>query len=434
MRIDRRTMMASAMAATAAPAFAAVPKGKAFPQGFLWGAATAGHQVEGNNVSSDLWLLENMKPSTFAEPSGDALNSFELWPTDLDLVKGLGLNSYRFSLEWSRIEPEQGLFSIAMLDHYKTMILGCRARDITPLVSFNHFTVPRWFAAAGGWMNPESPDLFARFCDRAARHLAEGAGYATTFNEPNLAGLLQQFLPKYIFERERAGLEAAAKKLGVPSYMPGNALVIDNPATLSAHQIAAHKAGRSAIKAARSDLPVGVTLAMFDDQAVGKKSIRDRKRIELYGKWLEAARADDFLGVQNYERSRWDDKTRLPTPPDADRNWMGAEVYAPSLAGAVRYAHSVTGGPIIVTEHGVGTEDDSIRARFIPAALAELKKAIDEGVPVKGYMHWSLMDNFEWGFGYKPKYGLVSVDRSTFKRTPKPSAAVYGAIARANSL
>lgn len=434
MQIDRRTMLAATVAATAAPAFAAAPKSKAFPQGFLWGAATAGHQVEGNNVSSDLWLLENMKPSTFAEPSGDALNSFELWPVDLDLVKSLGLNSYRFSIEWSRIEPEQGLFSNAMLDHYKAMIAGCRQRGITPLVSFNHFTVPRWFAASGGWMNPESPDLFARFCDRAARHLSDGIGYATSFNEPNLAGLLQQFLPKEIFDRERAGLEAAAKMLGVPKYMPGNALVIDDAATLNARQIAAHKAGREAIKAARSDLPVGVTLAMFDDQAVGKNSVRDRKRVELYGKWLEVAKADDFVGVQNYERSRWDDKVRLPPPPGAELNWMGAEVYAPSLAGAVRYAHSVTGGPVIVTEHGVGTEDDRIRARLIPAALAELKKAIDDGVPVKGYMHWSLLDNFEWGFGYKPKYGLVAVDRSTFKRTPKPSAAIYGAIARANSL
>lgn len=434
MHIDRRTMMATALAASASPALAAVPKSKAFPQGFLWGAATAGHQVEGNNVSSDLWLLENMKPSTFAEPSGDALNSFELWPVDLDLVKSIGLNSYRFSIEWSRIEPEQGMFSNAMLDHYKAMIDGCRSRGLTPLVSFNHFTVPRWFAASGGWMNPDAPSLFARYCDRAARHLAGGIGYATTFNEPNLAGMLQQFLPKEIFDRERGGLEAAARKLGVPSYMPGNALVIDDPATLSALQIAGHKEGRAAIKAARSDLPVGVTLAMFDDQAVGKNSIRDRKRVELYGKWLEAAKGDDFVGVQNYERSRWDDKKRLPPPPGAELNWMGAEVYAPSLAGAVRYAHSVTGGPVIVTEHGVGTEDDSIRARLIPSALAELKKAIDDGVPVKGYMHWSLMDNFEWGFGYKPKYGLVSVDRSTFKRTPKPSAAIYGAIARANSL
>jgi beta-glucosidase len=127
MQIDRRTMMAATMAATA-PAFAAAPKSNAFPPDFLWGAATAGHQVEGNNVSSDLWLLENMKPSTFAEPSGDALNSFELWPVDLDVVKSLGLNSYRFSIEWSRIEPEQGLFSNAMLDHYKAMIGGCRQR------------------------------------------------------------------------------------------------------------------------------------------------------------------------------------------------------------------------------------------------------------------------------------------------------------------
>jgi len=184
----------------------------------------------------------------------------------------------------------------------------------------------------------------------------------------------------------------------------------------------------------RPDLPVSISLAMLDDQAVGKASIRDRMRGELYGEWLKVASADDFIGVQNYERALWGDKGRLPAPAGATVNWSGTEVWAPSLGGAVRYAHEATGVPILVSEHGVGTDDDAIRAKFIPEALAGLKAAMDDGVPVLGYCHWSLLDNFEWIFGYKPKFGLVSVDRTTFARTPKPSAAVYGAIARRNAL
>src|SRR5580658_4981135 len=176
---------AGAAAAVLSGREAGAATARSFPKGFLWGAATAGHQVEGNNVNSDIWLLENVKPTIFAEPSADADNSFALWPTDLDLVRALGLNSYRFSLEWSRIEPEPGLFSFAMLDHYKAMIEGCRSRGITPVVTFNHYSTPRWFAARGAWTRPDSPDLFARFCDRAARHCAAGMGYATTLNEPN---------------------------------------------------------------------------------------------------------------------------------------------------------------------------------------------------------------------------------------------------------
>jgi len=146
------------------------------------------------------------------------------------------------------------------------------------------------------------------------------------------------------------------------------------------------------------------------------------------------AKGDDFIGVQNYERAVWNDKGRLPAPDSADRNWSGTEVWAPSLAGAVRYVHAATKVPVLVSEHGVGTEDDTLRARFIPAALEGLKQAMDDGVPVLGYMHWSLLDNYEWIFGYKPRFGLCSVDRTTFARTPKPSAAVLGGIAKRNSL
>lgn len=405
-----------------------------FPRGFLWGAATAGHQVEGNNTNSDCWFLENIKPTIFAEPSRDAANSFELWRTDLDLAKAMGLNAYRFSLEWPRIEPEEGLFSIAMLDHYKAIIEGCRARALTPVVTFNHYTAPRWFAAAGGWVNLRSPELFARFCDRAARHLGAAIGYATTLNEPNIMNILRVVLPPPVVAAQRAMLEAAARASGTPKFAAGNAIDIDDIDASTAHLIAGHKAGRAAIKAAQPHLPVGVSLAMFDDQAAGPNSQRDAMRARLYGPWLEAVRGDDFLGVQNYERQVWTDTGRLPTPAGVPVNYMGSEVYAPSLAGAVRYAHAASGVPIFVTEHGVGTPDDSIRAQLIPAALRELKQAMDEGVPVIGYTHWSLVDNFEWIFGYQVKFGLHSFDPVTFRRSPRPSAAVLGAIARRNAL
>ncbi|MEO7384861.1 MAG: family 1 glycosylhydrolase, partial [Novosphingobium sp.] len=198
--------------------------------------------------------------------------------------------------------------------------------------------------------------------------------------------------------------------------------------------IAGHKAGRAAIKAARSDLPVGVSLAILDEQAVGKNSLRDARRLRLYERWLEAVRGDDFLGVQNYERSVWTDKGKLPPPTGSRINSLGSEVYPPSLAGAVRYAHKVSGCPIIVTEHGVGTDDDTVRAWLIPEALTELKRAMDDGVPVKGYLHWSLVDNFEWVFGYRIHFGLHTLNRQTFERKPKPSARVLSEIARRNSL
>jgi len=435
--IDRRSVLAGAAALVTTPAFAAV-KGKPFnpifPKGFIWGAATAGHQIEGNNTNSDSWALENVKPSVYAEPSRDACNSFEMWATDLDLVKAMGLNSYRFSLEWPRIEPEEGLFSLAMLNHYKAMIEGCRARGITPIVTFNHYTAPLWFAGRGGWTNPQAPSYFARFCERAAKHLAEHIGYATTLNEPNIMNVLKVVLPPQAIAGQHAMLEAAARAHGVTKFAAGNAIEIDDIALATKHLIAGHKAARAAIKGVRPDLPVGVSLSMFDDQASGKNSIRDQMLGELYGPWLDAVKGDDFLGVQNYERQVWGDKGKLPIPADAMRTVTGAEIYPASLANSVRFAHKATGCPIMVTEHGIAVDDDTIRARVIPVALHGLKQVIDDGVPVLGYVHWSLLDNFEWIFGYHVHYGLHSVDPQTFARTPKPSAAVLGAIARANSL
>jgi beta-glucosidase len=443
----RRVILRSSAATLASIAFAGVGLGisrtaqatalnrKHFPDGFMWGAATAGHQVEGNDVNSDMWFLEQLQPTLFAERVGDANNSLELWPADLDLVRSLNLNAYRFSLEWSRIEPEPGQFSLAMLDHYLRMIEGCRARGLQPIVTFNHFATPRWFAARGGWTNPESPALFERFCEHAARHLAKPIAYATTLNEPDLLRLLGWLdLPPAMKDLQRAMLDKAARTLGVAKFTAANAANAEDLEALQTNLLEGHRRGRQAIKAARPDLPVGVSLAVVDDQAVGPHSRRDEKRAQVYGAWLEAVKGDDFVGVQNYERAQYDEKGAVAPPPGAPLDGMGREIYPPSLANAVRYVHEQTGRPILITEHGLVTDEDAQRAAFIPAALTHLADTMAAGVPVLGYVHWTLMDNFEWIFGYKPHFGLYAVDRQNFKRRAKPSAAVLAAIARANAV
>lgn len=433
-----RREVATAAALAAVPLLAASSKHprltRDFPVGFLWGTATAAHQVEGNNSASDSWAVEHVKPSPFAEPSGDACDSFHRWPTDLDIVRSMNLNAYRFSIEWARIEPEPGQFSIAMLDHYKAMIDGCLARGLKPVVTFNHFTCPRWFALRGGWTNPEAAKLFGRFCDRAARHLAAGIDRVVTMNEPNLMRLLRWKLPPQVFASNAIVQAAAARAYGSDHWV---SMFLDTPAeTDSAEPVLmeAHRLGRAAIKAVRSDLPIGFSLAIEDDQAVGPNSRRDEKRAYCYKAWLELARGDDFIGVQNYERARVNEKGDLPPPPNVPRSTRGTEIYPASLAGAVRYAWQTAKVPVLVTEHGIGTDDDRQRASFIPAALGHLKAVMDEGVPVLGYIHWSLLDNFEWVFGYGPKFGLAAVDRTTFARTPKPSALVLADIAQRNAI
>lgn len=435
--IDRRHVLTGAAALAVAPALAAAAaKGSrlAFPKGFLWGASTAPHQIEGNNTASDLWFIENQQPTVFAEPSGDAANSFLLWQRDLDLARSIGLNTYRFGVEWSRIEPVKGQFSQAMLDHYKAVVDGCLARGLTPVVTYSHFTAPLWFSAMGGWTNRESTALFARFAERVTRAIGDRIHSVITLNEPNILLLLRTLLPPQVWDIQQLTNETAARRLGVPRFVCGNVAGLGDLNALQVGLLNGHRAARAAIKSVQPRLPVGVSLAMFDDQAAGPNSIRDRMRAEIYGEWLGMAKEGDFIGVQNYERAVWGSEGRLPAPADAVRNHMGSEVWAPSLAGAVRYAHAATGLPVLVSEHGVGTDDDRIRAAFIPAALRELHGAMAEGVPVLGYCHWSLIDNYEWTFGFKPKYGLASFDRQTFVRTPKPSAAVLGRIARANAV
>ena len=438
-RISRRGLLAGAGAMAVETSARAEPDHgpvrQQFPAQFLWGAATAGHQVEGQNTNSDVWCLEHVKPTLFSESSGDACDSFNRWPHDMDIVRALGLNTYRFSLEWARIEPSEGEFSAAMLDHYRKMIAGCRKRGLTPMVTFNHFSAPRWFAAKGGWQVATAPDQFTRFCDVAARALAADIGYASTMNEPNITRLLRWLkLPNVggVIAAQQGMLQAAARACGSPLFSAANA---GDPDVMLPHLLAGHAQAYQAIKAVVPTLPVGVSLALLDDQAVGDPARRDAKRRDVYEAWLHAAREHaDFVGVQNYSRVRYDANGEMPLPAGAQLDQGGGEIFPASLEGTIRYAHAATGKPIIVTENGVGTLDDSVRAAYIPEALAGVHRAIADGIPVGGYVHWSLLDNFEWLFGYKVKYGLCTVDFATQQRTPKPSAHVYGAIARRNGL
>jgi beta-glucosidase len=407
-----------------------------FPDGFLFGVATSGHQTEGDNTSSDTWFLESVQPTVFTERSGRACNSWELWREDLDLVQAMGLGAFRFSLEWARIEPREGSFSTEALEHYAAVVDGCSQRGLAPLVTLNHMTSPHWFAKRGGWLDPAAPGLFARYCDKVMDHFGDRIAAAVTLNEPNLPRLLSWVdLPASVRELERATLEAASAAAGVSRYRVSNIMLPEEFDAMRDGMTAGHLAAREALKARRPDLPVGLSIAIVDDRVAGDDAtVRDRKRAEVYDHWLRLARDDDFIGIQNYESAVYDAGGLLPPPQGATLNQLGSAIDPASLGGAVRYAHEVSGVPVFVTEHGIGIDDDTLRAAFVPPALASLLDAIDDGVPVLGYCHWTLLDNFEWAAGYTFHFGLHTVDRETFSRTPKPSAREYAAIATSRTV
>lgn len=445
-QFDRRSFIAAGAAATAAltasaPGLAAEPL-RRFPRGFLWGASTAGHQIEGNNVNSDLWLLENIEPKTFTDRSGDACDSYHRWDEDIALMKAIGLTAYRFSIEWARIEPSRGHFSQAELDHYKRFIAALRKAGIAPVMTFYHVSAPRWFAEAGGWLNPESPALFARYCDKATRELGAGIAYACTINEPQV-GLTYRVVPgggAYFGKQDELQSRAhaaAAKATGVERYVTMNHPAIRE---MTPQLMAAHEQGFAAIKAARGNLPTGVTLNLVDFQPTNAGSKHLELRQLAYGPWLEVAkRSGDFVGVQAYRQIRVPGSgaplPAYPEMPFVKPTEMQEVIKQPTaLRNTVEYVHEQTGKPIFVTENGIETDDDRRRAWHIPQSLGHLHEAIAKGVPVIGYCHWSLIDNFEWLAGFKMKFGLAEVDRQTFRRTPKPSAAVLGRIARRNAV
>lgn len=396
------------------------------PKNFLWGAATAGHQNDGGDVDSDTTFLENVSPSVFVEPAGIACGTWERWEEDLDLVADMGMNAFRFSIEWARIEPRRGERDADAIARYHALIDGCHARGLTPLATYNHFTAPHWFGCLGSWMADDAAGLFADHSAFVTKEYGDRLGLVVTLNEPNLMSVLAQgIMPPEVWELQNQTLDAASAKAGVPRYRAGNVARLDELEELEDGFAKAHVLARQAIKAERPSLPVGLSVAITDEIALpGGEAHRDKVRAECYDRWLELARDDDFVGVQNYEATRYDANGRVQPSPEAKLNGMGSPIEPLSLKGAVEYAHEVAGVPVLVTEHGLSASDDSQRAEFLPDALAGLDQAIANGVPVIGYCHWTLLDNFEWISAYGPKFGLHEVDRETLERTPKPSARV----------
>jgi beta-glucosidase len=395
-----------------------------FPNGFLWGAATAAHQVEGNNVNNDGWLLEHLPETMFAEPSGDACDHYHRYPQDIALLAELGFNTYRFSIEWARIEPEEGEFSWAILEHYRRVLTTCRDHGLTPVVTFHHFTSPCWLLAAGGWEDARTPDRFARYCERATRHLGDLIGAVCTLNEPNLPRLLAVLgvMPPAEQQRQAPMWVAASRVLGVP---PERVAPFQFTGTDVAFEtmLAAHRAGRAAIKAVRDTLPVGWTLANADIQAgPGGEERAATVRREVNEVYLEAVRGDDFVGIQTYGRMRFGPDGLLRPEEGVELNMMGEEVYPEALEATIRQAAAVASVPVLVTENGLATSDDTRRIAYVQRALRGVARCLQDGIDVRGYIYWTALDNFEWIFGYRPTFGLIAVDRATQERTVKPSA------------
>jgi beta-glucosidase len=377
---------------------------------FLWGVATGAHQTEGNNVASDWWEFEHAAGTVIPEPSGDAVDAYHRWEQDMDLAAQAGFTDYRFGVEWSRIEPADGRISRAEVDHYRRMVDGAVQRGLRPFVTLHHFTLPAWFSRTGGWLRSDVRDRFLRYLDSVGPVLAEGVTHVGTINEPNIVAMFAA--------DSHNGMAALHRGLPVP-----DARVTD---TL----IDVHRAARAALKEAHPKLAVGWGVSVQDCQAEpgAEHVLKDytHPRDEVF---LEAGRGDDWVGVQTYTRIRLGVRDGRPVEildPTSPRAMNGWEFYPEALGGALRrVAGIVDGTPIVVTENGIATADDERRIEYTRRALASMTDAIRDGVDVRGYLHWSLVDNYEWG-SYGPTFGLVAVDRDTFVRTPKPSLQWLG--------
>jgi beta-glucosidase len=386
-----------------------------FPNGFLWGTATAAHQVEGGNWNNDWWQWEHTPGSGCVEPSGDACDHYHRYPADLALLAELGFDTYRFSVEWSRIQPEHNVWSSSELDHYRRVCEACHAHGLTPMVTFHHFTTPRWVAHRGGWEDPDTAKVFADFCSRVVTRVGDLIGWAATFNEPNVVAMM--------------GYQAGV-------FPPGRR----DPQMrreVSDVMLDAHRQAGAALRAGPGSFPVGLTLSMTEFVPVdGGEERAARYRRSGEDLWLEAARADDFLGVQTYTRMRVGPGGPLGNEAGVPTTQMGYEDWPQALEACIRRAAEVVGPavPLVVTESGISTDDDSRRSGFVHDALRGVLACLDDGIDVRGYVYWSLLDNFEWAFGYGPKFGLIGVDRGTQERTPKPSARWLGSVAQANEL
>ena len=426
-----------------------------FPKDFLLGASTAAHQVEGNNIHSDYWTMEQMKSTSFAEPSGDAVDHYHRYEEDIRLLAQAGLNCYRFSIEWARIEPVEGQFCEQEVEHYRKMIRCCKENGVTPIVTLHHFTSPKWLISKGGWEAEPTVDNFKTYCAYIAQQLGSELEYVCTINEANmglqLAAIAKRYMKQMLLPKKKKHTDGNDGKAQVGinlKQMLANQKIAakENAEVFGCEKLhafvsqrtpegdllimRAHTAARDAMKAVCPHLKIGLTLSLHDMQPQwGGKNHAAKEWYAEFGHYLPYIREDDFLGVQNYSRSRFGLFGQLDAPKDAELTQMGYEFYPQALSNVIRAVHKEFKGDLLITENGIATSDDSRRVEFIRQAMSGVQSCIAEGIPVRGYCHWSLLDNFEWQKGFSMTFGLIAVDRSTQKRYPKESLAVLGSFA-----
>lgn len=427
---------------------------KRFADTFLLGASTAAHQVEGNNIHSDYWTMEHMKTTNFAEPSLDAVDHYHHFEEDIKMMADAGLNAYRFSIEWARIEPEEGRFDETEVAHYRNVLECCHKYGITPIVTMHHFTSPLWLIKKGGWEAEETVQVFADYCKYIAEQLGDLMHYVVTINEANMGLQVAAIAERY----KRQMMAKMAQMEGQAQIgMNFNTMMENMQAQKAENQevfgclepqvfvsarttdgdilvMRAHNAARAAMKEVCPDLAIGLSLSLHDIQAAeGGEERAEREWKEEFSHYVPYLLEDDFFGLQNYSRSMIDADGICPVPEGAEVTQMDYEYYPQGLAHVIDrvYNEFLANGKemsIMVTENGIATADDDRRVAYIEEATSGVAGCMEKGIPVIGYTHWTLMDNFEWQKGYSMQFGLVAVDRTTQKRTPKASLAYLGAL------
>jgi beta-glucosidase len=423
-----------------------------FPSGFLWGTATSAHQVEGGNRLNDWWRFEQ-RPGVIADgtTSGAACRHFERFDQDFALAAGDGHNAHRLSFEWSRIEPERGHFDPAALAHYHAVLESLRRHRLQPIVTLHHFTNPLWIADRGGWENRETIDRFVDFVRFCAREFGGEVDWWCTVNEPEV----------YAFRAYAEGRWPPARRdLGAALVVMANLLEAHGRAYRVLHAEDTRDAdgdGRAVragfakswvpLEPSRPWFPLDVLQASIENGAfngaVAKAAVTGEIHLAVPGaravhRSLPELRGSlDYFGLNYY--TRWKVRALAAEPHVAPRGApltdLGWEIHPRGFEQALVLA-GAAGVPVLVTENGFADAADTLRPRALVDHLLHLARAIERGVNVIGYLHWSLIDNFEWSDGYRPRFGLYHVDFDAAERPrrPRPSAALYARIVRANAI
>ena len=428
------------------------------PQDFLVGAATAAHQVEGNNIHSDYWAMEHMKYGNFNEPSLDAVDHYNRYEEDIKMVAEAGLNAYRFSIEWARIEPKQGVYDENEIEHYRKVLTCCRENGVEPIVTMMHFTSPKWLIENGGWENEATVEAFKNYCQYVTEQLGDLMHYVCTINEANMgiqvAAISARYRAQMMAKMQRMQQGGAEEKKDLEGTAQVGMNFNDMMANMQKQKeenveifgtdtlqtfvsartpegdmlvIRAHQAAKAAMKAVKPELQIGLTLSLHDIQAQeGGEETAAKEWVDEFTHYVPYIKEDDFFGLQNYSRSLIGPNGILPVPEGAEITQMDYEYYPEGLEHVIRRVYEEMPMPIMVTENGIATADDTRRVAYIQTAMKGVENCIQDGIPVKGYMYWAMMDNFEWQKGFGMTFGLISVDRTTQTRTAKPSLAVLG--------